>query len=71
MPKLKLNDLVLGFRRSTQRLILGIEVQPDGKVYYNYYKGNLTGVNMPAEAISTRTMGRCNENTMLNWGAKI
>lgn len=70
-PTLKIGDIVLGNRRGTKRRIMGIELQPDGKVYYNYYKGKLVGADIPDEPIEKRTMGRCNETTMLNWGIKI
>lgn len=73
MQKFKDGDIILPRRTGKNRLIMGTELQPDGKIYYNYYNGGLVasaigGPYQRTQPIEIKTMGRCLESTMTNWG---
>lgn len=70
MQKFNVNDTIKAKKSDKKRRIMGVEVQPDGKIYYNYYDGTFTEAQELAQEISTKTMGRCLEATMSSWGAK-
>lgn len=73
--KFKVNDTIKAKKSDKKRLIMGVEVQPDGKIYYNYYKGGLVasaigGPYQRTQPVEIATMGRCLEATMSSWGTR-